>query len=283
MSEKQKLLLVGCGDIPNRLISKLEIEQWELHGLRRSSIEMAGVDMSFGDAADPEVVDGLLQKKPDQVLICLTPDAKNAEAYRQSYLLPVQAICASAQKWAPQCHLIFVSSTSVYDQDSGELLDEKSIAEPIKNTAKVLVQAEQELARSDNPWSAVRFSGIYGPGRERLLAKVGNFQFTEPENTSWTNRIHSEDCAGVLAQLLENTDKAMNGMGLMIATDNEPALNTEVEKWLAGEMKDEYPDFKAEEVFVRGKRCSNRKLLESGYRFEYPTYREGYRELIGNL
>jgi|MEHZ01.4.fsa_nt_MEHZ011219110.1_52 nucleoside-diphosphate-sugar epimerase len=280
MSEKQKLLLVGCGDIPNRLISKLKIEQWKLQGLRRSPIEMAGVDMTFGDAADPEIVDSILQKKPDQLLICLTPDARNAEAYEQSYLKPVQAICASAQKWAPQCHLIFVSSTSVYAQDSGELIDEQSAAEPMRDTAKVLVQAEHEITQSNNPWSIVRFSGIYGPDRERLLAKVSNAQFAEPENASWTNRIHSEDCAGVLAHLLENTNTSTDGAGLLVATDNESALNTEVEKWLAGEMGIEYPDFDTEDVLVRGKRCSNRSLLESGYKFLYPSYREGYRELI---
>jgi hypothetical protein len=28
------------------------------------------------------------------------------------------------------------------------------------------------------------------------------------------------------------------------------------------------------------RRCSNRQLLESGYRFKYPTYREGYLSLI---
>lgn len=283
MSEKQKLLLVGCGDLPNRLISKLEKDQWELKGLRRSPIEMVGVDMEFGDAADPEIVDSLLQKKPDQLLICLTPDARSSEAYRHSYLHPAQAVCASARKWAPQCHLIFVSSTSVYGQDSGELLDEKSLAEPERGTAQVLVQAEQEIARSNNPWSVIRFSGIYGLGRERLIAKVGDAQFTKPENASWTNRIHSEDCAGVLAQLLQNTKTTTKGAGLLIGTDSKPALNTQVEKWLAGEMGIDYPDFDAEDVLVKGKRCSNKKLLDSGYRFMYPSYREGYRELIGNL
>ncbi len=282
MPNKQNLLLIGCGDIPNRLIAKLDSDHWILHGLRRSHVDMPGVQMEFGDAANPEVVDTLLQSNPDQLLITLTPDGRTAEAYEKSYLKPVEAICAAAHKWAPQCHLIFVSSTSVYAHSSGELVDEQSVAEPTKDTATILLRAEQALVASKNPWSVVRFSGIYGPGRERLLAKVENSQFSESQNASWTNRIHSEDCAGILAHLLQNFDHTHRGSGILIGTDSEPVLNSEVEKWLAGEMGIEYPDSDTKDTSAKGKRCGNGKLLKSGYRMMYPSYREGYRGLIGN-
>jgi hypothetical protein len=31
---------------------------------------------------------------------------------------------------------------------------------------------------------------------------------------------------------------------------------------------------------VRGKRCSNRRLRASGYTFRFPTFREGYADVI---
>jgi hypothetical protein len=31
------------------------------------------------------------------------------------------------------------------------------------------------------------------------------------------------------------------------------------------------------------KRCRNDRLLATGYRFEYPTFREGYRALLNEL
>jgi hypothetical protein len=30
------------------------------------------------------------------------------------------------------------------------------------------------------------------------------------------------------------------------------------------------------------KRCSNRRLVDLGYKFKYPSYREGYQAIIGN-
>ena len=283
MPGKQKLLLIGCGDIPTRLLSKLNSADWNIQGLRRSKVELAEVEMSYGDAADSEIINALIQEQPDHVILTLTPDGRTAEDYRNTYLKPAQIAAKAVQKWAPNCHLIFVSSTSVYGQNSGVQVNEDSLTEPSSATAQVLLEAEKQIAQCGNPWSVIRFSGIYGPGRERLLHKVRSGNFTEPDSAGWTNRIHSEDCAGALAHLLENTNADTKAAGLLIATDSAPVLNTEVEKWLAGEMGIEYPDFDKEEVLAKGKRCSNRKLLDSGFRFMYPSYREGYRELMRSL
>lgn len=283
MSEKQKLLLIGCGDLPTRLLSKLSSEDWKIRGLRRSKVELSEVEMSYGDAADSEIINALIQEQPDQVILTLTPDGRTAEHYRNTYLKPAQIAANAVQRWAPNCHLVFVSSTSVYGQNAGEQVNEDSLTEPNSATAQVLLEAEEQIAQCGNPWSVIRFSGIYGPGRERLLHKVQSGNFTEPDSASWTNRIHSEDCAGVLAHVLENTNADTKGAGLLIATDSAPVLNTNVEKWLAGEMGIEYPDFDNKEVLAKGKHCSNGKLLDSGFRLEYPSYREGYREMIGGL
>lgn len=283
MPEKQKLLLIGCGDLPARLLPKLNPEDWKIRGLRRSKVELSEVEMSYGDAGDSQLINELIQEKPDHVILTLTPDGRTVEDYRNTYLKSAQVAANAVQRWAPNCHLIFVSSTSVYGQSAGEQVDEESPAEPKSATAQILLKAEEQIIQSGNPYSIVRFSGIYGPGRERLLHRVQSGNFTRADSESWTNRIHSEDCAGVLAHLLENANTATKGAGLLVATDSEPVLNRHVEKWIAGEMGIEYPDFDKEEVLAKGKRCSNGKLLESGYRFMYPSYREGYRELIGNL
>ena len=54
--------------------------------------------------------------------------------------------------------------------------------------------------------------------------------------------------------------------------------------WLAGQVGvDAPPRMKADDVNSgRGgnKRCSNRRLLESGFRFRYPGFREGYAAML---
>jgi|SaaInlV_100m_DNA_5_1039725.scaffolds.fasta_scaffold01602_3 nucleoside-diphosphate-sugar epimerase len=280
MPKKQKLLLVGCGDLPTRLLKNLDSHGWEISGLRRSKIELNGVSMTYGDAAQSEVIEPLVQEQPDQILITLAPSNRAVDSYQSTYLQPAQAVAKAAAKLAPDSHLVFVSSTSVYAQNGGERVDEDSAAAPVRETAQILLQAEQEIAQSGNPWSVVRFSGIYGPGRERLLQKVRSQNFTPVEYCSWTNRIHSEDCTGILAHLLQNPRWQKSGVGVVIGTDNQPAPNTEVERWLTEAMGMEYPDVVMRETTPNGKRCENGKLTDSGYSLKYPNYRSGYLQLI---
>src|SRR5690606_26465334 len=96
---------------------------------------------------------------------------------------------------------------------------------------------------------------------------------------NYTNRIHSEDCAGVLAHLIERkvTGEALEG--LYLASDCEPVRLFELKQWLAEQlgMPITAP---ARVVSSGGRRCSNRRLLDSGYRFIYPSFREGYTQQL---
>lgn len=159
------MLLIGCGDLPKRLVAKLNTNIWQVTGLCRSKVEIDDVQMHYGDANDAKLIEKLLNPPPDQLIITLTPDTRTPEAYRQTYLGPAQLIAESVRELAPSCHLIFISSTSVYGQNDGESVDEYSKTEPKEETAQILIQAERAIIYSGNPWSIVRFSGIYGPGK----------------------------------------------------------------------------------------------------------------------
>ena len=59
-------------------------------------------------------------------------------------------------------------------------------------------------------------------------------------------------------------------------------------RWIAGALGAPAPrPASAEEAkeLARStnKRCRNQRVVESGYSFQYPTYREGYTELIREL
>lgn len=281
MSEKQKLLLLGCGDLPSRLMQKIDLHTWQVAGLRRSNLPLKGVEMSLGNACDAAAVEPLLQAQPQQIILCLTPDSRESSAYRDSYLSAARTLSKLCREISPSSHLIFVSSTSVYGQNSGEEIDENSETNPKREQSRVLLEAEKEITQGANPWSIVRFSGIYGPGRTRLLENVRAGKFTPDSSTSWTNRIHAEDCAAVLKQVLDNFSESKRGLEYLIGSDCEPALNTEVESWLAERLKVSSPIPRAElnKSIIRGKRCKNSKLLGLGFEFLYPGFREGYQAL----
>jgi hypothetical protein len=65
---------------------------------------------------------------------------------------------------------------------------------------------------------------------------------------------------------------------LYLGSDDEPATTADVVTWLSAELSVPAPPAgQAERV---NKRCRNARLRETGYRFERPTFREGYRPIV---
>jgi nucleoside-diphosphate-sugar epimerase len=103
-----------------------------------------------------------------------------------------------------------------------------------------------------------------------------------PGSRRFTNRIHRDDAAAALAHLAFLPDAAACHLGV----DSEPAPEAEVLAWLAARLGVALPC--ASEPPASGetrrssgtKRCSNARLLATGFRFRYPTYREGYEALL---
>lgn len=280
---KKRLLLIGCGDLPQRLVAKLDPETWQIDGLRRSDIQIPGIHISTGDAKNPESIKPLIAKKPDQIIITLTPGSRGAEAYTNTYLKSAENVAQLAQELAPSAHLLFVSSTSVFGQNNAEIVDESSQTSPARETAQILLAAEEKIAASENPSSIVRFSGIYGPGRTRLIEKVASKNYATAEAANWTNRIHSEDCAAVLGHLITHKHISVNGAGVLIATDHQSVLNLDVEEWIASQLKVSYSITKDKSVQAKGKRCSNQKLVNTGFSFQYENYQMGYAEMLKQM
>jgi hypothetical protein len=70
-----------------------------------------------------------------------------------------------------------------------------------------------------------------------------------------------------------------------LGVDSEPADEAVMLRWLAGALGAAEPRLAAEgERHGRerraSKRCRNHRLLASGYRFLYPSFREGYRTIL---
>jgi nucleoside-diphosphate-sugar epimerase len=124
----------------------------------------------------------------------------------------------------------------------------------------------------------LRLAGIYGPGRTRLIDQVRSGTARCPEGQSpWSNRVHRDDAAGMIAHLLALGTPRPTYLGV----DDEPAPLCDVYRFVAELLQ--VPPPASGPVAARersNKRCSNRWIRESGYRCRYPTYREGYRAMI---
>lgn len=281
MSKRLKILLLGYGDIAARLARQLSSEHYEVVGARRTPSEDPQVTMLAADACDVSQVTDLLRIGFDAVVVTMTPSQRSEQGYRDSYLLSVEALLAAGKKTGAQPFVLWVSSTGVYGQNNGEWVDERSPTEPANFSGQILLQAERLLQSSDLPNCIVRFSGIYGPGRQAMLRAVKEDKpLTSP--FGWTNRIHSEDCAGVLAHLLELYRQGTLIEPVYLASDDEPVMQWQLRAYLKELLGIESEPFNRAAIEETGKRCSNRLLKESGYSLRYPDYRSGYTHEINH-
>ncbi|WP_438950906.1 NAD(P)H-binding protein [Porticoccus sp.] len=281
-----KVLFIGCGDIGVRAIRRLQMLQgWAGLAMRRHPDRLpAAIPSVTGDICDtPELTELLRNAGVDAIVVTLTPGEMSDEGYRASYVAGAGSL-ARAIKDSGWCSgpVLWVSSTGVYGQDGGEWVDELSDTAPASYRCKRLLQAEGLIIRLTVPTVIVRYSGIYGPGRGRMLTQIKRGELAPPQPVQWSNRIHAEDCAGVLVHLLQcyRTDQPLHK--LYLATDSDPTPLHEVHHWLAGQMGVSLSNSVTTTSVGRtgNRRCSNRRLLESGYQFLYPTFREGYPALI---
>lgn len=267
-SIERRLLVAGCGDLGNRLAARLPA--WRVHGLRRNVSRLAaGIVPIRADLSDPATLD-VAAGDWDAVVYTATPGERSPEGYRQAYVSGMQALLERVRAG----RLIMVSSTAVFGQDDGSWVNEDSPTEPRRFNGEILLEAER--IATDAGGTVVRFSGIYGPGREYLIRSVRNGPVEcRRDPPIWTNRIHSEDCAAALAHLLD----IERPEALYLASDARPAPRWEVLAWLAERLGVPDPVDVADDA-GQGKRVDANRLFESGFALEYPDYRVGYEELF---
>lgn len=276
----KNILFLGFGDIAARTCALLPGER--LVGVARSPKKMPPeVEFWQGAADSVAILEKLAEESFDAVVITLTPTDFSDKSYQVAYVDTVEALVRQWQRGAAPGLILFVSSTSVYHQENGEWVDEDSATEPSGFAGRRILEAEQCLSESGLPVCCVRFAGIYGPGRDFLVRQVlaGN-----GGNDAFSNRIHAEDCAGIIAFLLQQYWQGNALAPCYLGCDSEPATGTEVRQWLAGKMGDKAPALQPSQSSRGGnKRCCNARILAAGYKLKYPTYREGYSELLGDL
>lgn len=272
-----KILIAGLGDIGGRLATTLAAQGHEVHGLRRQPEPLPGVRLLQADVTQPATL--ALPAGLDYVYIILTPGEYSDEGYRRTYVEGLRNVMDALGGQVLK-RIFFVSSTAVYAQDRGEWVDESSPTDPMDFNGRRLLEAEQLLRRAGFTNTSVRFAGIYGPGRLRLLNWVRAGRPVVAEPPQWTNRIHSDDCVGLLAFLLERDSAGVALDDIYIGVDNEPVPQHVVLHWLAGRMGlPPVPSISAD-AEGQNKRLSNARSRRLGYGYVYGDYLAGYGSML---
>ena len=274
----RRILIAGCGYVGTKLAEILRDGGDQVIGLRRDVSKLpSGIAAFSADLSDRATLAGLPDGLDAVVYSAAASDSSDA-AYREAYVDGLRNLLArlTEQKQSPR-RFVFTSSTGVYPQDDGSIVDEETAtgSDDLEGRVDRVREGERLLVRFPIRSIVVRFGGIYGPGRTRFVESVRNGTIRYRERPpQWTNRIHRDDCAGVLRHLLDLEDPAP----LYLGVDDEPAPLHEVVRYVAGLLGCTPPPPTG--IAGEGKRCSNARLRASGYRFSFPTYREGYAALV---
>lgn len=270
-----RVLIAGCGYVGTALGERLLEGGHEVWGLRRDpsalppSFNKLSADLSrSADLA-------LIPRHFDFVVYAASAGESSDAAYERAYVTGLDNLLGVIEGSSVR-RVFFTSSTAVYAQTGGELVDESSETRPTHFSGQRTLEAERRLAAATTPSTVLRCAGIYGPGRTRLIDSVR--QGKAPMSDRFTNRIHRDDIAGVIVHLMASAAPP----DTLLLSDDQPAPQRDVTTYLAGLLGVPVPPPEAAEPSTRGgdKRCNNSQLHATGYKLLYPSYREGYAAML---
>ncbi|MFO7690553.1 MAG: NAD-dependent epimerase/dehydratase family protein [Cryobacterium sp.] len=271
------VLIAGCGDLGTEVGLRFAALGHHVVGLRRSA-NLLPAPLE-GQSIDLTVAKPRIPADTDLVVMAIAAGSPTVEAYRAAYLDGLRNLLdALAEAHVTPRRFLLVSSTAVFDVNDASWVDEETPATPRPGTDAVILEAERLLHERIPAAVVLRLSGIYGPGRERLITQVRAGKATVSAASRHTNRIHRDDAAAAIVHLMLRAEAPAP---LYLGVDSAPVVSNEVLLFLAEELGLPAPtETKADSQRGGDKRLSNRLLLETGFTFRYPTYVEGYRAVL---
>jgi nucleoside-diphosphate-sugar epimerase len=272
------VLIAGCGDLGTEAGLRFAAAGFSVLGWRRSPEKIpAPITGAAADLTAAELPP--VPADTDVVVIAVAAGSRSLDAYRAAYVDGTANVLDALERdGVHPRRILFVSSTAVYGDAGGNWVDEQTPAAPASDTGAVILEAEQLLHTRRPDAVVLRLSGIYGPGRTRLIDSVNAGAAVVPASPQLTNRIHRDDAAAAIVHL---TTAVADPAPLYVGVDNEPVDLAQVLRFLAAELGRELPEPSDKESSRGGdRRLSNARLRGTGFSFAYPTFREGYRAVL---
>lgn len=291
---KQQLLIVGHGYFGGHLSQILDRDTFDLFATTRrkenfEKLESQQITPILFDVSDFSSPD--FDQAFDAVVYCVGFDRSAAVDKRTVYVDGLKNFLSKLSN-VPDC-LIYVSSTGVYGQSDGESVDEESIAAPNRESGQICLDAENLLKdfELETKKLILRFAGIYGPDRVPNMRSLLNPTSTNPTLTvpteSFLNLIHVVDAAKLVRSILQDDLPDLDS-DLFLIADGQPVERRDFYRYCAKLLGIDSPVFvepTAEELsnarYGSSKRVMNHRFVnETGYQFEFPSYREGLDQIL---
>jgi nucleoside-diphosphate-sugar epimerase len=289
----KRLVIFGCGYIGSALAGEALDRGFQVTALTRNPakaavLRAAGIPTVIGDLAESEWHDQI-PAAPEMAVNCVSSGGGGIEGYRRSYVEGMASIAAWARRRGPVGTFVYTSSTSVYAQDGGGVVDETAPAGQDGDRGRLLFEAETQLRSGQageapcwRRWFILRLAGIYGPFRQRLLDQVraGEVAGTGSHHL---NLIHRDDAVAAILACLGAPGAIANE--IFNVADDGAAPKAAIVSWLAERLAVPAPRFTGQPMEGRtatpDRVIANAKLrARLGWRPLYPSFREGYASLL---
>lgn len=201
-----KIAVLGCGYVGAEFARQAKAAGHEVLGvvrseasrdnLRAEGLAAEAFDLYAGDWA-------LLPKQFDAVVYAASTGGGGPEAYALAYDVGVKRSVAWARDVGAQA-FVFTSSTGVYRQDDGTLVDEESVVGGAPTADAILGGERAVLSSGFAKARVLRFGGLYGPGRHHLVDQLRRGERVIGGRVDhYINYLHRDDAASsVLAALV---------------------------------------------------------------------------------
>jgi len=201
-SDRPARLVVGCGYLGTRVARRWLDGGDRVFGVTRrqdraAELAAVGIEPVIGDVGGGEAWWDALPPLAT-VFWAVGFDRTGGGTHRDVHVVGLgrllDGLAATGDPTAPR--VIFSSSTGVWGDESGGTVDESTPPRPAREAGRALVEAE-DLLRSHpcGPGVALRFAGLYGPGR---LPRIDDLRAGRPlaaDPDSWLNLVHVDDAA----------------------------------------------------------------------------------------
>ena len=280
----EKYWIIGCGDIGCRVSTQLQKKHQEktleINALvtsktsaeRCKTLSLNTLQHNLDDKASLYRNDFL-----DSKIFYFAPPPKSGDVdTRLAHFL-------SQVTDAPK-KIVLISTTGVYGNSHGELIDESTPINPQTGRAKRRASAEQQIERwaesYQRDYIILRVPGIYALGRLPLARLEKKLPVVQASEAAFTNRIHADDLADICIKAMQSS---ISGE-IFNATDGTPSTMVEYFNQIADYSGLERPEQisleEAKTILSEGllsyalesRRIGNAKLLDMlDIKLKYPT------------
>jgi nucleoside-diphosphate-sugar epimerase len=303
--EGKRMVIFGCGYIGSEVARQAIGRGVQVAALTRNlakaqELRAAGVEIIVADLAS-DVWHDDISGEADYVLNAVSSGGGGLEGYRRSYIDGMQSLVRWAEARERLGTLVYTSSTSVYPQGGGAWVDESASTAGSGELPRVLLEAENLLRercfgprglphqgavqrlRSIERCFILRLAGIYGPGRNHLVDQVRSGTVAG-RGEHHLNLAHRDDIAAAIWAAWESPPTVEGGV--FNVADDGPASKQEIVCWLAEQLDVPTPTFTGAPADGRRAVTPDRIISNSrlkallGWRPRYPTFREGYKNML---